>query len=53
MTQFGGALGGGGCVNVVVASGVGMSVGGAAAGNRGRAVMSGRGRACAGSGGVS
>ena len=46
LTQFRGAAGGGGCIGVVVANGVGMSIGGGDAGNRGNAVMSGGGGSC-------
>ena len=50
LTQFVGAVGGGGHIGVVVINGVGMSVGNAGAGYRGSVVMSGGGGACAISG---
>ena len=53
LAQFGSAVGWSVCINVVVANGVGISVGGGGAGNRRSAVMIGGGRACASSGGVS
>ena len=43
---------GGGFISVVVVSGVGLSVRGGGAGNRGSAIMSGGEGACAGSGGL-
>ena len=53
LTQFGGAVGRGGCTSVVVVNGVRMSVGGGGAVSRGSAVRSGGKGACAGSAGAS
>ena len=53
MTGVGSAAGGGGCVCVLVAIDVGMSVGGGSVGNRGGAVMSGEEGSCESGGGAS
>ena len=50
---FGGGVRGGECIDVVVAKGVEMSVGGGGAGNRESALMSGGGGTCAVGGGAS
>ena len=52
MTQFRGAVGGSGCIDVVMANGVGMSARGEGASNRGIAVISGKEGTRAGSGGA-
>ena len=52
LTRIGGAFGSG-CVGEVVASGVGMSVGGGGVGNRERAVMNGGGGGGVDNGGTS
>lgn len=52
MTQFRGAVGGSGCIDVVMANGVGMSARGEGASNREIAVISGKEGTCAGSGGA-
>ena len=50
MTLFGDAAGGGGCIGVVVASGVGMSIEGGGADSRGSTVRNGGVGACFGGG---
>ena len=52
LTQFRGAVGGSGYVDVVIANGVGMSARGEDASNRGIAVISGKEGTRAGSGGA-